>query len=164
MGFFKLVVWNVLLACSLIGHAAASVSYDHKAITINGHRRILLSGSIHYPRSTPEVFTLKCAFWGLFPVGLFLSNGYLKVSSFSPTKVVCIANFWVSFLFSDVARSYTEGQGRRFGCDSDLCFLEWTWTFTWQSNEQCILVLLAIFEFFFFFVVRINDFFSLWYV
>ncbi|CAH1422766.1 unnamed protein product [Lactuca virosa] len=34
----------------------ASVSYDHKAIAINGERRILISGSIHYPRSTPEMW------------------------------------------------------------------------------------------------------------
>ncbi|XP_054780480.1 beta-galactosidase 1-like [Prosopis cineraria] len=61
MGFFKLIImWNVLmilvLASSLIGSARASVSYDRKAITINGQRRILLSGSIHYPRSTPEMW------------------------------------------------------------------------------------------------------------
>lgn len=35
-----------------------SVSYDNKAILINGQRRILISGSIHYPRSTPEVISL----------------------------------------------------------------------------------------------------------
>ncbi|KAK4269257.1 hypothetical protein QN277_022441 [Acacia crassicarpa] len=61
MGFFKLIIMcNVLLilvlATSLIGSASASVSYDRKAITINGQRRILLSGSIHYPRSTPEMW------------------------------------------------------------------------------------------------------------
>ncbi|MBA0673814.1 hypothetical protein Goari_015440, partial [Gossypium aridum] len=33
-----------------------TVSYDSKAIIINGRRRILLSGSIHYPRSTPEMW------------------------------------------------------------------------------------------------------------
>ncbi|KAL6974534.1 hypothetical protein U1Q18_028719 [Sarracenia purpurea var. burkii] len=38
-------------ACSSV---TASVSYDDRAIVINGHRRILISGSIHYPRSTPE--------------------------------------------------------------------------------------------------------------
>lgn len=32
-----------------------NVSYDRKALLINGQRRILFSGSIHYPRSTPEV-------------------------------------------------------------------------------------------------------------
>ncbi|KAJ8442937.1 hypothetical protein Cgig2_022303 [Carnegiea gigantea] len=34
----------------------ATVGYDSKAITINGQRRILLSGSIHYPRSAPEMW------------------------------------------------------------------------------------------------------------
>ncbi|KAL0873264.1 hypothetical protein Bca101_022969 [Brassica carinata] len=34
----------------------AMVTYDHKAVIINGQRRILLSGSIHYPRSTPEMW------------------------------------------------------------------------------------------------------------
>ncbi|KAK7335881.1 hypothetical protein VNO80_27992 [Phaseolus coccineus] len=55
---FKLKMWNVvlLLVCSLIASAEASVSYDSKAITINGQRRILISGSIHYPRSTPEMW------------------------------------------------------------------------------------------------------------
>ncbi|KAL2498401.1 Beta-galactosidase 5 [Abeliophyllum distichum] len=33
-----------------------TVTYDNKAIIINGHRRILLSGSIHYPRSTPDMW------------------------------------------------------------------------------------------------------------
>ncbi|KAG0486825.1 hypothetical protein HPP92_008920 [Vanilla planifolia] len=41
---------------SLITPAAASVAYDHKAVIINGQRRILISGSIHYPRSTPEMW------------------------------------------------------------------------------------------------------------
>ncbi|KAK4562615.1 hypothetical protein RGQ29_005210 [Quercus rubra] len=33
-----------------------SVTYDRKALIINGHRRILFSGSIHYPRSTPQMW------------------------------------------------------------------------------------------------------------
>ncbi|OMP01057.1 Glycoside hydrolase, family 35 [Corchorus olitorius] len=33
----------------------ASVCYDRKAININGQRRILISGSLHYPRSTPKM-------------------------------------------------------------------------------------------------------------
>ncbi|TKW22719.1 hypothetical protein SEVIR_4G246300v4 [Setaria viridis] len=36
--------------------ANAAVSYDHRAVTINGQRRVLISGSIHYPRSTPEMW------------------------------------------------------------------------------------------------------------
>ncbi|KAF8025703.1 hypothetical protein BT93_F2515 [Corymbia citriodora subsp. variegata] len=54
----RLVLWNVLglslglCVCSVL----ASVSYDSKAIVINGQRKILISGSIHYPRSTPEMW------------------------------------------------------------------------------------------------------------
>ncbi|XP_074285017.1 beta-galactosidase 8 [Silene latifolia] len=33
-----------------------SVTYDHRALVINGKRRVLVSGSIHYPRSTPEMW------------------------------------------------------------------------------------------------------------
>jgi hypothetical protein len=40
---------------SLPSFHALNVSHDGRAITIDGERRILLSGSIHYPRSTPGV-------------------------------------------------------------------------------------------------------------
>ncbi|XP_020095547.1 beta-galactosidase 6-like isoform X2 [Ananas comosus] len=36
--------------------ASSSVGYDHRALLIDGARRILVSGSIHYPRSTPEMW------------------------------------------------------------------------------------------------------------
>jgi len=32
------------------------VSYDHRAVTINGVRTMLISGAIHYPRSTPGMW------------------------------------------------------------------------------------------------------------
>ncbi|XP_068649602.1 beta-galactosidase 15-like [Aristolochia californica] len=35
---------------------ATDVSYDGTAILINGERRLLISGAIHYPRSTPEMW------------------------------------------------------------------------------------------------------------
>ncbi|KAG7023656.1 hypothetical protein SDJN02_14682 [Cucurbita argyrosperma subsp. argyrosperma] len=47
--FLGLFLW----VCS---SGMASVSYDHKAIIIDGRRRILISGSIHYPRSTPQMW------------------------------------------------------------------------------------------------------------
>ncbi|KAI3936554.1 hypothetical protein MKW92_030042 [Papaver armeniacum] len=33
-----------------------TVEYDHRALVIDGKRRVLMSGSIHYPRSTPEMW------------------------------------------------------------------------------------------------------------
>ena len=32
-----------------------NVSYDHRAIIIDGKRRMLISAGIHYPRATPQV-------------------------------------------------------------------------------------------------------------
>lgn len=69
----RILVGNMLmllLVFSLVCSAAASVTYDHKAIMINGQRRILISGSIHYPRSTPEVLYKANAVHGF---SLFLS-------------------------------------------------------------------------------------------
>ncbi|KDP33944.1 hypothetical protein JCGZ_07515 [Jatropha curcas] len=40
----------------LVLSSATTVTHDGRAIKINGTRRILISGSIHYPRSTPEMW------------------------------------------------------------------------------------------------------------
>ena len=38
------------------GHAeGGEVTYDGRSLIIDGKRQMLFSGSIHYPRSTPEV-------------------------------------------------------------------------------------------------------------
>ncbi|OVA06185.1 D-galactoside/L-rhamnose binding SUEL lectin domain [Macleaya cordata] len=50
----KLFILVLLLGLLQLIHC--SVTYDRKAIIISGHRRILISGSIHYPRSTPEMW------------------------------------------------------------------------------------------------------------
>ncbi|WRX34410.1 D-galactoside/L-rhamnose binding SUEL lectin domain - like 10 [Theobroma cacao] len=47
-----LVFWLVSATTSF----AATVTYDHRAIVIDGKRRVLISGSIHYPRSTPDMW------------------------------------------------------------------------------------------------------------
>ncbi|KAL4571632.1 hypothetical protein LXL04_018395 [Taraxacum kok-saghyz] len=49
--FLKLFL-VLLCVCNIAN--ATQVSHDGRAITINGQRRIIISGSIHYPRSTPE--------------------------------------------------------------------------------------------------------------
>ncbi|XP_021759898.1 beta-galactosidase 3-like [Chenopodium quinoa] len=43
LGFFQLI-------------NSARIGYDNKGITINGQRKLLISGSIHYPRSTPDMW------------------------------------------------------------------------------------------------------------
>ncbi|CAH1432299.1 unnamed protein product [Lactuca virosa] len=46
----------VLLLCFFNTINATEVSHDGRAITIDGQRRIIISGSIHYPRSTAEMW------------------------------------------------------------------------------------------------------------
>ena len=36
-------------------HNGSNVTYDGRSLIINGEHKLLFSGSIHYPRSTPEV-------------------------------------------------------------------------------------------------------------
>ncbi|KAL5698727.1 Beta-galactosidase 1 [Ranunculus cassubicifolius] len=56
MGSCEKLMLLLLVLVSLLCSSFGSVSYDHKAIIVNGQRRILISGSIHYPRSTPEMW------------------------------------------------------------------------------------------------------------
>lgn len=50
--------WFLLCALliSTVQFTHCSVTYDKKSLIINGQRKILLSGSIHYPRSTPDMW------------------------------------------------------------------------------------------------------------
>ncbi|XP_024017149.1 beta-galactosidase 1 [Morus notabilis] len=52
----KMIFLLVIICLSWVFEVEARVSYDNRAIIINGRRRILISGSIHYPRSTPEMW------------------------------------------------------------------------------------------------------------
>ncbi|KAM7519611.1 hypothetical protein LguiB_018573 [Lonicera macranthoides] len=49
----KIVLFLWVCSCNSVN---ATVSYDDRAILINGQRKILIAGSIHYPRSTPEMW------------------------------------------------------------------------------------------------------------
>ncbi|KAF3322292.1 beta-galactosidase 1-like protein [Carex littledalei] len=56
----KAIKSNLLLLLVLISLSCivqcTDVSHDGRALIINGERRIIISGSIHYPRSTPEMW------------------------------------------------------------------------------------------------------------
>ncbi|CAN6984548.1 hypothetical protein BRARA_A00214 [Brassica rapa] len=53
----RLILWLCLGFLILgVGFVQCGVTYDRKALLINGQRRILFSGSIHYPRSTPDMW------------------------------------------------------------------------------------------------------------
>ncbi|XP_078440385.1 beta-galactosidase 8 [Wolffia australiana] len=54
-GVHFLVLLSVALSLVLRSESA-NVTYDRRALVIDGRRRLLISGSIHYPRSTPEMW------------------------------------------------------------------------------------------------------------
>jgi len=95
---------------------STNVMYDHRALVIDGKRRVLVSGSVHYPRSTPEVLFITL-FLCLCNVGctLFLSFVFW---SFELKGGV--------FVVADVARHHSKVQRWRTWCNWNLCFLELT--------------------------------------
>ncbi|KAL2539380.1 Beta-galactosidase 8 [Abeliophyllum distichum] len=56
MGGGRFVVFLLLALNTVSISFAANVTYDHRALVIDGKRRVLVSGSIHYPRSTPDMW------------------------------------------------------------------------------------------------------------
>nr|POF11220.1 beta-galactosidase 6 [Quercus suber] len=58
MGWWLRLCWGLLVVIMLEGGRAdgGEVTYDGRSLIINGQRHILLSGSIHYPRSTPQMW------------------------------------------------------------------------------------------------------------
>lgn len=64
MGASRALLQCLLSLCMIIELAAATanffkpfnVSYDHRALIIDGDRRMLISAGIHYPRATPEMW------------------------------------------------------------------------------------------------------------
>ncbi|KAK8684135.1 hypothetical protein V6N13_040167 [Hibiscus sabdariffa] len=48
----------ILLGLILVvdGVGSSNVTYDGRSLIINGHHKILFSGSIHYPQSTPQMW------------------------------------------------------------------------------------------------------------
>ncbi|CAH1435081.1 unnamed protein product [Lactuca virosa] len=53
---FLIVSFMVAAAAAATVAFGVNVTYDHRALVIDGKRRVLVSGSIHYPRSTPDMW------------------------------------------------------------------------------------------------------------
>ncbi|KAI3448782.1 hypothetical protein Pfo_005447 [Paulownia fortunei] len=51
-----LVFLTVFLSVSFCCCLGIDITYDNRAVKIDGERKIIISGSIHYPRSTPEMW------------------------------------------------------------------------------------------------------------
>ena len=56
-GTMVLFLFMIVFLSAVTTSFAATVTYDHRALVIDGKRKVLISGAIHYPRSTPQVRT-----------------------------------------------------------------------------------------------------------
>lgn len=136
-----LLILAVAMTVVMSPLASASVSYDHKAIVIDGRRRILISGSIHYPRSVPEVCPVptllvsgKC---GSFGFGFHIFWGFLEL--LLCVVILCFSGSSLGLTFGsspDVAGSHPEGERWRLGRDTDVCVLERPRTFSWRGTRK----------------------------
>ncbi|KAJ6405348.1 hypothetical protein OIU84_013330 [Salix udensis] len=54
----RLLWWCLSLSSAVVtmAHGGGNVTYDSRSLVINGKHEIIFSGSIHYPRSTPQSF------------------------------------------------------------------------------------------------------------
>ncbi|KAK2389890.1 beta-galactosidase [Trifolium repens] len=50
------ILLSLILTASLVTIHGGNVTYDRTSLVINGQHKILFSGSIHYPRSTPQMW------------------------------------------------------------------------------------------------------------
>ncbi|KAL2231696.1 UNVERIFIED_CONTAM: Beta-galactosidase 13 [Sesamum indicum] len=55
-GGILLIALLSLLVANAYGSSSPVVTYDSRSLIINGSRELLFSGSIHYPRSTPDMW------------------------------------------------------------------------------------------------------------
>lgn len=51
--------WAAVVVVGIVGAGGEEeVKYDGRSLILDGQRKILFSGSIHYPRSTPQVILI----------------------------------------------------------------------------------------------------------
>lgn len=75
---FQWVFWGFVVQISTAAGGyfePFNVSYDSRALVIDGNRRMLISAGIHYPRATPEVIVSTS-----YTAGILCSIVYLFVS------------------------------------------------------------------------------------
>lgn len=94
---YRLLLWFSVLSVVVAVVCGGNVTYDGRSLIINGERKLLFSGSIHYPRSTPEV--LFYISWKSDHSVFVLDTRYLSFIFFGKTRIR------LSFLSSKISRS-----------------------------------------------------------
>lgn len=124
----------------------STVTYDHRALVIDGKRRVLQSGSIHYPRSTPEVVLFqynlvsKCKHSLLhsvltWSVVVGVSFRFGRNWLWNPRKVDWM---WSKLMFSGIIMSLWKDRYKHYS-DTESKFANW------NSYFHCLSVVLMFY-------------------
>lgn len=79
----------VVIAAAGGGASGGDVSYDGRSLIIDGQRKLLFSGSIHYPRSTPDVNSLSLSEF------IFDFNWEVRFSCFTFSISLIVSPYWI---------------------------------------------------------------------
>lgn len=106
----RMLYWftAILLLSTATGTVrGGNVTYDGRSLIINGQHKILFSGSIHYPRSTPDV-RISLSVHEL-TMHLFLFFFFLVCFAYSSSTSMAFIYFFVA-LHSSISHLYRKSR------------------------------------------------------
>lgn len=124
--------WALLCTflCLSLDLARCGVTYNGKSLIIDGRQRILFSGSIHYPRSPPQV------------LHMFSDFSFFWFWHSSDEMLVLCGHSFLTRVFdvnaenADVGSPHSEGERWRAGCYRHLRVLEYSRAISWKCNTS----------------------------
>lgn len=96
------MVWLCCLFALLSMAHGGNVTYDGRSLIINGEHKILFSGEIHYPRSTPQV--IYCFFH-------YYSHQIKAQQIFEIWKVFLMFSIYSPFFWLYILKTYDSNNG-----------------------------------------------------
>lgn len=115
------MVWLCCLFALLSMAHGGNVTYDGRSLIINGEHKILFSGEIHYPRSTPQV--IYCFFH-------YYSHQIKAQQIFEIWKVFLMFSIYSPFFWLYILKTYDSNNGIGDGIEVFLFFLcVWKYTY-----------------------------------
>lgn len=107
------MVWLCCLFALLSMAHGGNVTYDGRSLIINGEHKILFSGEIHYPRSTPQV--IYCFFH-------YYSHQIKAQQIFEIWKVFLMFSIYSPFFWLYFLKTYDSNNGIGDGIEVFLFF------------------------------------------
>lgn len=114
------MVWLCCLFALLSMAHGGNVTYDGRSLIINGEHKILFSGEIHYPRSTPQV--IYCFFH-------YYSHQIKAQQIFEIWKVFLMFSIYSPFFWLYILKTYDSNNGIGHGIEVFFFLCVWNYTY-----------------------------------